>query len=45
MKIRFYLFAAKWFWKNRYWHTTRQKYKAFDKAWAAECRRIKEKSC
>lgn len=33
-KLRFYLFAARWLWRNRTWDNTRQKYKALDRAWS-----------
>ena len=32
-KIRYYLFCIKWLYHNREWTSTRQKYKALDKAW------------
>ena len=37
--IRYYLFALRWLWKNRSWKnrswkSTRQKWKALDRAWA-----------
>lgn len=35
MVIRYYFFAIKWFWAHRGWKPTRQKFKAFDKAWLA----------
>lgn len=31
-KIRYYIAAARWRWKNRHWRDSRQKRKAFDKA-------------
>ena len=30
-KIRYYLFAIKWLWRNREWSNTRQKFKALEK--------------
>jgi hypothetical protein len=32
-KIKYYLFAIRWLWKNRDWDGTRQKYKALDRAY------------
>lgn len=32
--IRYYLFALRWLWNNRSWKSTRQKWKALDRAWA-----------
>ena len=32
--VRCFLFEVRWFWKNRTWASTRQKYKAFDKDFA-----------
>lgn len=32
-KIRYYIWCIRWLWQNRNWDTTRQKYKAMDKAW------------
>ena len=29
--IRYYIFALGWLWKHRYWHDSRQKWKAFDR--------------
>lgn len=34
-KLRYYLFALGWLWRNRDWKGTRQKYKAMDRAFAA----------
>ena len=31
-KIKYYIFAITWHWKNRKWKNTRQKQKAFEKA-------------
>lgn len=31
-KIKYYIFAIRWFYQNRKWQPSRQKYKAFDKA-------------
>ena len=30
-KIKYYIFAIKWLWKNRTWDNTRQKFKAMEK--------------
>ncbi len=32
--IYYYIFAIRWFYINRDWTNSRQKYKAFDKEWA-----------
>jgi hypothetical protein len=31
-KVRYYLFAICWLWRNREWSNTRQKFKALEKA-------------
>lgn len=32
-KLRYYIFAIRWLWRNRSWANTRQKWKAMDRAW------------
>lgn len=35
-KMKYYLAALRWLWENRTWKSTRQKWKAFDKAMQSE---------
>lgn len=32
-RIKYYLFAIRWLWKNREWSDTRQKYRAMNREW------------
>ena len=43
MKIRYILFCVRWLWKNRNWESSRQKYKALDRDWRKEERRLWQK--
>lgn len=35
-KLRWYLAALRWLWDNRSWHSSRQKWKAFERAMKEE---------
>ena len=35
-KVRWYMAAIRWLWQNRDWKSTRQKWKAFDRAMREE---------
>jgi len=36
MVLKYYIFCVKWLWRNRDWKSTRQKFKAMEKAWSEE---------
>ena len=37
-RIKYYIWAVRWLWKNREWETTRQKWKRMEKEWRKEVR-------
>ena len=43
-KLKYYIFCIKWLWKNRTWENTRQKFKAMEKAWKKEVKKVVAKS-
>jgi len=34
--LRYYIFAARWLWRNRTWQNSRQKFKAMLKDWEGQ---------
>ena len=42
-RIHYYIFVARWLYRNRNWTDTRQKYKAMNKEWERKGARKNEK--